>query len=355
MKSPFVKGVLDGVPIALGYLSVSFGFGILAVRSGLTTLTSVIISAVNLTSAGQAAGIAIIAAGGSYIEMALTQLIINLRYGLMSISLSQKLDSTFNTPRRLLVAYGITDEIFAVVYLLGVELEAGYLRRRLGTEGTADGALYVRADFNLDPGMVHGNLPRRVSGSAASRVAHQCNGNRAVRHVYCHRDSSRQKEQRRAGGGGDGSHLQHDLQIPAAAGDGRICDHLQRDHRCGDRSAGLSCRRRRKDGGRGSMNIVMYIAVMACVTYLIRMIPFAAFRKQIKSRFFRSFLYYVPYAVLTAMTIPAIFYSTGSMTTAAFGTAVAVILAYFDMPLIVVALAASAAAFAAGFFMQFFA
>jgi branched-subunit amino acid transport protein len=81
------------------------------------------------------------------------------------------------------------------------------------------------------------------------------------------------------------------------------------------------------------------------------MIPFAAFRKQIKSEFFRSFLYYVPYAVLTAMTVPAIFYSTGSILTAAVGTAVAVILAYLDMPLIAVALAASAAALAAGFFI----
>lgn len=96
------------------------------------------------------------------------------------------------------------------------------------------------------------------------------------------------------------------------------------------------------------MSLVIYIAVMAGVTYLIRMVPFAGFRRQIKSRFFRSFLYYVPYAVLTAMTIPAIFYSTGSMATAAFGTAVALVLAYMDMPLIVVALAASAAAFAAG-------
>ncbi len=103
------------------------------------------------------------------------------------------------------------------------------------------------------------------------------------------------------------------------------------------------------------MTLVIYIAVMAGVTYFIRMIPFAAFRRQIKSRFFRSFLYYVPFAVLTAMTVPAIFYSTGSMTTAAFGTAVAVVLAYFDMPLIVVALAASAAAYAAGFVIPFFA
>ena len=92
------------------------------------------------------------------------------------------------------------------------------------------------------------------------------------------------------------------------------------------------------------MSIAIYILVMAGVTYLIRMIPFACFRKKITSRFLRSFLYYIPYAVLSAMTIPAIFYSTGSMTTSIAGTIVAVVLAYFDLPLIVVALAASAAA-----------
>lgn len=97
------------------------------------------------------------------------------------------------------------------------------------------------------------------------------------------------------------------------------------------------------------MSIVIYIAVMAVVTYLIRMIPFTLFRKKIKSHFFRSFLYYIPYAVLSAMTIPAIFYSTGDMVTAAVGTAVAVALAYFNLPLIVVALAASAAALLTGF------
>ena len=97
------------------------------------------------------------------------------------------------------------------------------------------------------------------------------------------------------------------------------------------------------------MSIVIYIAVMAVVTYLVRMIPFTMFRKKIKSRFFRSFLYYIPYAVLSAMTIPAIFYSTGDMVTAAVGTAVAVLLAYFNLPLIAVALAASAAALITGF------
>ena len=96
------------------------------------------------------------------------------------------------------------------------------------------------------------------------------------------------------------------------------------------------------------MSIWIYIAVMAVVTYLIRVLPFAFFRQKRKSQFIKSFLYYVPYAVLSAMTIPAIFYSTGNITTAVAGTAVALILAYFDLPLIVVALAASGAAYLCG-------
>ncbi len=97
------------------------------------------------------------------------------------------------------------------------------------------------------------------------------------------------------------------------------------------------------------MSIAVYIAVMAVVTYLIRMLPFTLFRRKIESRFIRSFLYYIPYAVLSAMTIPAIFYATGDMVTSVIGAAVALVLAYFKLPLIVVALAASAAALIAGF------
>ena len=97
------------------------------------------------------------------------------------------------------------------------------------------------------------------------------------------------------------------------------------------------------------MSIVIYIAVMAVVTYLIRMLPFTLFRKKIESRFVRSFLYYIPYAVLSAMTIPAIFYATGNMVTSIVGAVVALVLAYLRLPLIVVALAASASALLAGF------
>ncbi len=98
------------------------------------------------------------------------------------------------------------------------------------------------------------------------------------------------------------------------------------------------------------MSTAVYIAVMAGVTYLIRMIPFTLMRKKIKSKFFRSFLKYIPYAVLSAMTVPDIFYSTGDFITAAAGTAAAAILSYFGLPLIAVAAAAAAAAFISGLF-----
>ncbi len=99
------------------------------------------------------------------------------------------------------------------------------------------------------------------------------------------------------------------------------------------------------------MSIAVYIILMALVTYLIRMLPFTLMRKQIKSRFLKSFLYYVPYAVLSAMTVPAIFYSTGNYITAAVGTATALILAYLKKPLIVVALCAAATAFLTALFV----
>ena len=97
------------------------------------------------------------------------------------------------------------------------------------------------------------------------------------------------------------------------------------------------------------MRIAIYILVMAGVTYLVRMLPFTLFRRNVRSRFFRSFLHYIPYAVLSAMTIPAIFYSTGSVPASVAGTLVAVVLAYLGKPLIVVALAASVAALLVGF------
>ncbi len=100
----------------------------------------------------------------------------------------------------------------------------------------------------------------------------------------------------------------------------------------------------KKTGYWKKVNDITYIftniAVMALVTYLIRMIPFAAFRKKIKSKFVMSFLYYVPYAVLSAMTIPAIFYSSGSVISAAVGLIAALALSFLEKGLLIVAASA---------------
>jgi len=114
ISNSFISGIKDGIPIGLGYLSVSFTFGIMAVNSGLPVWIAVLISMTNLTSAGQFAGISLINAGAPYIEMALAQLVINLRYSLMSLSLTQKTDKSFSTLHRLILSFGITDEVFAV-------------------------------------------------------------------------------------------------------------------------------------------------------------------------------------------------------------------------------------------------
>lgn len=113
-NNSYAKGFKDGIPIGLGYLSVSFTFGMMAVNMGLPIWAAVFISMTNLTSAGQFAGIGLIVAGATGVEMALTQLVINLRYALMSLSLSQKADKTLNMLHRLLISFGITDEVFAV-------------------------------------------------------------------------------------------------------------------------------------------------------------------------------------------------------------------------------------------------
>lgn len=110
----FNKGIKDSIPIALGYFSVSIAFGLMATDAGLTTMEALIISFTNLTSAGQFAGVTVIASAGTYIEMALTQLVINSRYSLMAISLSQKINSKFKGVYRAVLGFAITDEIFAV-------------------------------------------------------------------------------------------------------------------------------------------------------------------------------------------------------------------------------------------------
>lgn len=110
----FINGLKGGVPIGLGYLSVSFAFGIMAVSLGFEWWQAVIISMTNLTSAGQLAGINIMANPGLYLDMLLSQLTINVRYSFMSVSLSQKVTPQFCGIKRWILGFFMTDEIFAV-------------------------------------------------------------------------------------------------------------------------------------------------------------------------------------------------------------------------------------------------
>ncbi len=151
MRALFQKGIRHGVPIGLGYLSVSFAFGIQAIAAGLTPWEALLISMTNLTSAGQLAGIGLIATQAPLVEMALAQFTINLRYALMSLSLSQKMGPDMGTGKRMIFAFGNTDEIFAVAmtqpgtlrfpYLAGL-MVVPYIGWSLGTFlGAAAGSL----------------------------------------------------------------------------------------------------------------------------------------------------------------------------------------------------------------------
>ena len=112
-KNDFIDGFKKGIPIGLGYISVSITFGMIATRGGIDILDAVLISMTNLTSAGQFAGVDLILSGAMYLEIALTTFIINIRYSLMSFAISQKLQKT-SLIKRMIIAFGITDEAYTL-------------------------------------------------------------------------------------------------------------------------------------------------------------------------------------------------------------------------------------------------
>lgn len=125
-RKAFFAGLQAGLPICIGYFSVSFGFGAMAIAQGLNLWEAVLISASNLTSAGQFAGLTVIAAGAALLEMILTQLVINSRYALMSLALGQRLGPNVGVGKRLLIAFFNTDEVFALGMSRGRDLTPGF-------------------------------------------------------------------------------------------------------------------------------------------------------------------------------------------------------------------------------------
>ena len=110
----YTKGVRRGLPVGVGYFSVSFGFGAMAASQAIKALDATLISITNLTSAGQFAGLTLILASATLWEMVLTQLVINSRYSLMSLALSQRMGQKIGFLPRLIIAFFNTDEIFAL-------------------------------------------------------------------------------------------------------------------------------------------------------------------------------------------------------------------------------------------------
>ena len=122
----YTAGMKAGMPVCIGYFSVSFGFGAMAVAQGLSVWHAILISATNLTSAGQFAGLTVIAAGEALLAMILTQLVINSRYALMSLALGPRFGPTVGTGKRLIAAFFNTDEVFALGMAREGKLTASY-------------------------------------------------------------------------------------------------------------------------------------------------------------------------------------------------------------------------------------
>jgi predicted branched-subunit amino acid permease len=165
-KSEFLVGLKAGLPICFGYLSVSFAFGIFAVETGLSVWQTLLVSMTNVTSAGQLAGVPLLVTGASFAEMALTQLVINLRYSLMSVTLAQKLDGKVNLLDKLLISFVNTDEVFAVSVTEGRELPKAFMYGLILTPylGWACGTLLGATAGNVLPESVVSALGIAIYG-----------------------------------------------------------------------------------------------------------------------------------------------------------------------------------------------
>ena len=165
-RKKFQQGMRDGIPICLGYFAVSFTFGMMAVGGGLSIWQAVLISLTNLTSAGQFAGLNLIFTGAPYYEMALTQLVINLRYCLMSFSLSQKVDQKANPLHRFFMAHGVTDEIFGISSAVHGDLSPWYMYGAMSVAipGWTCGTLLGAISGNLMPDFIASALGIAIYG-----------------------------------------------------------------------------------------------------------------------------------------------------------------------------------------------
>lgn len=182
IKDEFSNGLRDGIPICLGYVSVAFTFGLMCTENGLPFWIAVLISLTNLTSAGQFAGTALIIARGGLLEIGITTFVINLRYMLMSLSISQKVDAKLSVPKRMAMSFGVTDEIFGVsmqkkgnitfAYFMGLMI--------LPILGWSGGTLVGAVAVSLLPDMVRSALGIAIYGMFLAIIIPPARRERAI-------------------------------------------------------------------------------------------------------------------------------------------------------------------------------
>lgn len=370
------EGVKDGLPIGLGYLSVSFTFGILAVSKGLSWLQASIISLTNITSAGQVAGLNIMVAAGGLIAMIISQIVINLRYSLMGIALSQKADKTMTPLLRILLAYGITDEIFGVAVSKKYEFGAKYffgltILPVIGwVAGTTIGAILGRVfpDYLTNAlaigiyGMfVSIVLPKAkhdkviLSGSLISCILscvlfytpflaeHVSGGFAIIIAAVLSAVFAVLLRKMLAGKAGTVFGIVAGILLIAIMLIMAPFHQEQSSSVAADVSAG------KLDNG----IFIPLLIVMALTTYLVRMIPFVLFRKKLENPSVKAFFDYIPYTVLSAMTFPAILYATGSYISALIGFGVALVLGFFEKSLLTVAIGTCLASLVTGVILMY--
>ena len=285
----FLNGMRDGVPIALGYFAVSFSLGIAARNAGLTPLQGFFASLLNNASAGEYAAFTLIAANATLFQVALITLIANARYLLMSCALAQRFAPGTPFFHRLIIAYDVTDELFGITisrpgclnpfYTYGAIL----LAAPAWAFGTAFGimagnALPLRAVSALSVALYGMFLAIIIPPARKNKVV-------AVLIVISFALSFFGSYVPGISALSDGTRtILLTVLISAAAA---IFFPLKNTH-------------------------VLYIAVMALVSYTIRVLPLTLIRKPIRNTFIQSFLYYVPYVTLAVMTFPAILHATQS-------------------------------------------
>lgn len=365
------EGVKDGLPIGLGYLSVSFTFGILAVSKGLSWIQAGLISLTNITSAGQVAGLGIMTTAGGILAMIISQIVINLRYSLMGIALSQKADKTMTPLLRILLAYGITDEIFGVAVSKKYEFGAKYFfgLTILPVIGWVAGTVIGAVLGQVFPDFLTNALAIGIYGMFVSIVLPKAKHDKVILNVSLlscilssvffyvpvlseHVTSGFAIIIAAVVAALAGVFIRKKLEgkggTAAAIVLGILLFGLMIFLAPNFTAAGTSVVTEDVRGSLDNRVFIPLLIVMALTTYLVRMIPFALFRKKLENPSVKAFFDYIPYTVLSAMTFPAILYSTGSFVAAVIGFGVALILGFFEKSLIVVAVGACLASLAAG-------